>query len=140
MDPATDLSQVAGAITALAGGLPLLLALTALGVVAVVARPRDTGIWLMVACIVIPILGAAAISLVKPMFVGRYLIIVLPFVAVLAACALAALPGRGCVARRRWRWPGCCCWPSPSPMPIRTSRTGERPARGWRAGSRREIG
>ena len=90
--PPLSLSQAAGAITDLAGGLPLLLALTALGVVAVVARPRDPLIWLVVGCIVIPIVGAAAISVVKPMFVGRYLIIVLPFVAVLAACALVALP------------------------------------------------
>jgi hypothetical protein len=41
---------------------------------------------------VIPIVGTAAISVVKPMFVGRYLIMVLPSVAVLAACALVALP------------------------------------------------
>jgi hypothetical protein len=90
--PPLSVAQVTSAITALAGGLPLLLTVTALGVAAVVARPRDAGIWLMVASIVIPIVGALAISVVKPMFVGRYLIIVLPFVAVLAACALVALP------------------------------------------------
>ena len=51
----------------------------------------------------------AAISIFKPLFIGRYLIVVLPFLAVLAACALAALPGMvlriAAVARR----PFCCC-------------------------------
>jgi hypothetical protein len=80
--------------TELAGGLPVLLALTALGVVAVVLRPRDVNLWLVVACILIPIVLAAAISVFKPLFVGRYLIVVLPLVAVLAACGIVALPSR----------------------------------------------
>jgi len=90
--PPMSLASATDALTELMGGLPLLLALTALGVVAVVERPRDVNLLLIAACIVVPILMAASISVVKPLFIGRYLIVVLPFVAVLAACALAALP------------------------------------------------
>ncbi len=91
--PPLSVALVGHVLTELGGGLPLLLALTALGVVAVVARPRDVNLWLVVACILVPIGMAAAISVVKPLFVSRYLIVVLPFVAVVAACAVVWLPG-----------------------------------------------
>ncbi|MEP6468444.1 MAG: glycosyltransferase family 39 protein [Chloroflexota bacterium] len=89
--PPLTVSQAATSIVSLAGGLPLLLAMAVLVAVAVITRSRDSRTWLMIGCIVATIAGAALISIVKPMFVGRYLIVVLPHVAVLIGCALIAL-------------------------------------------------
>jgi mannosyltransferase len=89
--PQLTVSQAASSIVSLAGGLPLLLAMTVLVAVAVITRSRDTRTWLIVGCILVTIAGAALISIVKPMFIGRYLIVVLPHVAVLIGCGLMAL-------------------------------------------------
>jgi hypothetical protein len=88
--PPLSVSQASSSIISLAGGPLLLLALTLLIGVAIVTGWRDDRTWLIVGCILGTIVGAALVSLVKPMFVGRYLIVVLPHVAVLAGCALIA--------------------------------------------------
>ena len=81
-------------LTALAGGaLPLLAAAVLVGG-ALVVRNADARVWLIAGCVLAPVFGAAAISLVKPMFVARYLIVVLPSLAVIVACGVLAVPRR----------------------------------------------
>jgi hypothetical protein len=65
--------------------------LTVLVVVAVATRSNDARGWLLLGCILVPIAGAVTISIFKPLFVGRYLILALPPVAVLVGCGLTAL-------------------------------------------------
>lgn len=78
-------------LPALAGSQPLLLAFTVLGAVAIGLNRRDPRIWLLVACVVLPIVGAALVSLIKPIFIGRYLVVVLPHVALLAAAGIMVI-------------------------------------------------
>jgi mannosyltransferase len=92
--PPLSAGQVSDNLAALAGGPWLLLAMACLLGWALVARHADPRTWLLVGSVLIPVLGAVAISAVKPMFVGRYLIIVLPPLAVLAACGILAVPWR----------------------------------------------
>ena len=80
-------------MTALAGSQALLLAFAVLGAVGIGLHARDRRVWLMVICVVLPIALAMLVSLVKPLFIGRYLVVVLPQLAVLSAAAILALRG-----------------------------------------------
>ena len=91
--PPLSMGQLSGELTALAGSLALLLAFAVLGAVAISLHPRDQRMWLMAICVVLPIVLAALVSLVKPLFIGRYLVVVLPQLAVLSAAAILALRG-----------------------------------------------
>ena len=71
--------------------------------------------------------GGAAISVVKPLFMGRYLIIVLPFVAVLAACAWRRLPGMDAAHRGRGGGRAAVLLAIPAHTSICASRIGGRP-------------
>ena len=79
------------ALVGLAGGVPLLLAMTALLGYGLARLSADRRAWLLVASVLVPIVGGAAISLVKPMFVGRYLIMVLPALAVFVAWTIVTV-------------------------------------------------
>jgi hypothetical protein len=81
-------------LTVLAGSAPLLLALSLLLAYVLVTLSHDRRAWLLVASVLVPIAGAAVISLAKPVFVGRYLIVVLPPLALLAAWGIASIPQR----------------------------------------------
>ena len=81
----------ARALVGLAGSAPLLLATSVLLGYGIVRLSADRRAWLLAGSVLLPIVGAVAISVVKPMFVGRYLIIVLPMLAVLLAWTLASM-------------------------------------------------
>jgi mannosyltransferase len=89
--PPLSLDQVATHLAALAGGPWLLLALGGSVALAFILRGSDPLVWLLGGCVLVTVLGAMAISVIKPMFVGRYLIIILPHVAILAAVAICSL-------------------------------------------------
>ena len=84
-------------LAALTGGIPLLVALSTLGMVGVVAHRHDRRIWLILAVALVPIVAAIVISVFRPMLLGRYLVVSLPFIAILAGVGLAAV--RPVVAR-----------------------------------------
>jgi mannosyltransferase len=71
-------------LAALTGGIPLLVAISALGLVGVVANRHDRRIWLILAAALVPIVAAIVISVFRPMLLGRYLVVSLPFIALLA--------------------------------------------------------
>jgi hypothetical protein len=54
---------------------------------------RSTAI-LLGAWVAVPFLGALAVSLVKPLFIARYVIVIVPAVAILAAAGVLAIPWR----------------------------------------------
>ena len=89
--PPFNLPRFYGAVVELTGSLWLLIGLTALLVVAAVLRRRDPRVWLLVASVLLPIAVVAVVSLFKPFFVPRYVIMVLPMLAVLASVALVAV-------------------------------------------------
>ncbi len=89
--PPLNLPRFYGAVVELTGSLWLLIGLTALLVVAAVLRRRDPRIWLLIASVLLPIAAVAVVSLFKPFFIPRYLIMVLPMLAVLASVALVAV-------------------------------------------------
>jgi mannosyltransferase len=92
-----SLGSIRNTLTALAGGTPMLVAMVTLGTVAVVSYRRDRRIWLILAAALVPILAAILISVVRPMLLSRYLVVSLPFMAILAGVGLAAV--RPVVAR-----------------------------------------
>ena len=79
------------AVVELAGNRWLLIGFTALLAVAAVLRRRDARVWLLVASVLLPIGVAVAVSLFKPTFIPRYMIMVLPMLAALAGVALASV-------------------------------------------------
>lgn len=79
------------ALEKLLGGLWPLVGFSILLLVGVAVRLRDARYWLLVASAVLPIAGAIAISLVKPMFIPRYLIMVLPPLAMAVGVAVMSL-------------------------------------------------
>jgi mannosyltransferase len=91
--PPLSIAVISRELTALAGSQALLLAFSVLGAVAIGLHARDRRVWLMVICVVLPIALAMLVSLVKPLFIGRYLVVVLPPLAVLSAAAILALRG-----------------------------------------------
>jgi len=79
------------AMEQLFGGSVQLVAVPVLLLVGAVKYRRDARYWLVAASVVLPIAGALAISVVKPMFIPRYLIMVLPLVAVGAGVAIVSV-------------------------------------------------
>lgn len=94
--------RIVAALGALSGGtIATLGVFCGLAAVAIVGRPGEERArrWpyaLVVAWLVVPLAGAALLSLVKPLFLARYLIVVLPPLAILVALGAQAL-------RPRWR-------------------------------------
>ena len=98
IDPLT-LTSIRYVLTELIGGLPLLVALVALGGLAAVSHRADRRVWLILAAAVVPLIAAIVISVFRPVLVGRYLVVSLPFIAVLAGVGLASIrPVVWCVA------------------------------------------
>ena len=89
--PPFNLPRFYGAVVELTGSLWLLIGLTALLVLAAVLRRRDPRVWLLIASVLLPIAVVAVVSLFKPFFIPRYVIMVLPMLAVLASVALVAV-------------------------------------------------
>jgi mannosyltransferase len=79
------------AMVKLAGSPWLLILLMTLLMVAAVLRRRDARVWLLVASVLVPIVVAVAVSLFKPTFIPRYMIMVLPMLAALAGVALVSV-------------------------------------------------
>jgi hypothetical protein len=89
--PPLNGARIRDALTDLAGS-PLLLAIfAALILLGAYLYRRDARYWLLVASALAPIVGGLLISLVKPFFIPRYLIVSVPAMAVLAGCVLAAI-------------------------------------------------
>jgi mannosyltransferase len=79
------------ALSTLAGGDAALIAVTIALVVAVALHRRSKLVWLLAATILLPIVLTALMSTVKPLFVPRYMIVVLPAVATIAGVAVASM-------------------------------------------------
>jgi len=75
----------------LIGGAVPIIVISSLMVAGAILWRRDRRFWLLVASVLVPILGAVAISIVKPMFIPRYLIMVLPALALVAGLAIVRL-------------------------------------------------
>lgn len=88
----------ARALVGLAGSAPLLLATSVLFGYGICRLSADRRAWLLAGSVLLPIIGAVAISVVKPMFVGRYLIMVLPMFTVLLAWTLVTIRPRAVAA------------------------------------------
>jgi mannosyltransferase len=83
-------AQAAESLTGLAGS-PILLVLLALAsAVAVVEHRRNRWLWLVAVTALVPLFGIAALSVVKPFFIGRYLVVALPGVAMLAGIGISS--------------------------------------------------
>ena len=60
--------------------------------VAVVSHRRDRRIWLILAARLLPIVATILVSVFRPMLLGRYLVVSLPFIAILAGVGLVRHP------------------------------------------------
>ena len=92
--PDLSINVIRNTLVSLAGGIPVLVALSALAVAAVAFHRRDRRIWLLLAAATLPIVVAIAASVVRPMLLPRYFVVCLPFIALLAGIGLAALRPR----------------------------------------------
>jgi mannosyltransferase len=95
--PRLTLGHIRDTLATLAGGLPVLAATAAVVVGGVVVHRRDRRVWLVLALTLAPIVVAISVSVVRPMFLDRYLVICLPPMAILTGIGFAAL--RPTVAR-----------------------------------------
>jgi mannosyltransferase len=86
-----DLHRLTVALSTLAGGQAALVAVIIALVLMVAIGRRNKLVWLLAATVLLPIVITAAASTVKPLFVPRYLIVVLPAVATVAGVAIAWL-------------------------------------------------
>jgi mannosyltransferase len=89
--PPLNVTRILDAVTDLSGSTLLLGAFIGLIVVGAVNYRRDSRYWLLVGAALGPIVGALLISLVKPFFIPRYLIVSVPALAMIAGVTLAAL-------------------------------------------------
>jgi mannosyltransferase len=89
--PSLTLGSIQRTLTVLAGGLPVLVAMIALGVLAAVSHRSDRRVWLILAAALVPIVAAIVISVVRPILLPRYLVVSLPFIAILAGVGLASI-------------------------------------------------
>lgn len=86
------LSAALGIVATVAGGTALLVVLVGLGALALGGRRRPAGTRLLAVWLVLPVVATFAFSVaVKPMFLDRFLIVVLPALALLAGAGLARL-------------------------------------------------
>ena len=95
--PPLTFNVIRNTLAGLTGGIPLLVAMATLVTVAVVAHRRDRRIWLILAALLLPIVVTILVSVFRPMLLGRYLVVSLPFIAILAGVGLTAI--RPVVAR-----------------------------------------
>lgn len=87
------LSSALDVVATMAGGTALFVVLMGLGALAVGGRRRPAGTRLLALWVVLPIVATFVFSVtVKPMFLDRFLIVVLPALALLAGSGLARLP------------------------------------------------
>ena len=86
--PAFNLKRVFDTLTTLAGGEGLLVVLTALAATALAARRSDPVAWLIAMTAVGPILLTLAFVPFQNLLLARYLVIIIPAVAVLAGAGL----------------------------------------------------
>ncbi len=92
--PDLSIHVLRNSLASLAGGIPVLVAIAALAVAAVVSQRRDRRIWLLLAAALLPIAVAIGVSVLRPMLLPRYLVVCLPFMALLAGIGLAAIRPR----------------------------------------------
>ena len=71
----------------------LILYLIAIGLCAIGKPPRASRAYVLL-CVIIPIVAAIVVSMVKPLFVPRYLLMTLPFVVIAAAMGIRSIPSR----------------------------------------------
>ena len=90
IDPLT-VNVARESLSALAGSPLLLVLLAACAGIGMLERRRERWFWLVAATALLPLLGIALISVVKPFFTGRYLVVALPGVAIMAGVGLASL-------------------------------------------------
>lgn len=97
--PELSIDHIRATLVSMAGGVPLLVAMTALIAAGVALHRRDPRVWLVLATALIPIALIIAVSTVRPLLHPRYVIVFLPSLAILAGLGLAALrPVTGRVA------------------------------------------
>jgi hypothetical protein len=89
--PPLNGARILDALTDLSGSILLLGLFGGLIVIGALIYRRDARYWLLVGAALAPIVGGLLISLVKPFFIPRYLIVSLPAIAVVAGVTLAAL-------------------------------------------------
>ena len=99
--PDLTLDQIRITLVSIAGGFPLLVAITALIAAAVALHRHDSRVWLVLATVLVPIALIIAVSTVRPLLHPRYVSVFLPSAAILAGVGLAAL--RPVTARARGR-------------------------------------
>lgn len=90
MAPLT-LENIQSELATLTAGLPLMVAMVALGAVGVGAHRHDRRVWLILAIALVPIVAAITVSLFRPMLQARYLVVTLPAMAILTGAGLAAI-------------------------------------------------
>ena len=87
-----SLASALDVVVTMVGGVGLLVALVGLGVLAVGDRGHSAGTRLLAAWLVLPLVATFVFSVaVKPMFLDRFLIVVLPALVLLAGAGLARL-------------------------------------------------
>jgi hypothetical protein len=99
----TELSRIAAWFTDFAGGTVILAVLYGVGIALAVAWALGPGrrpgrFWVLLLWVVIPPLGLAGASLIKPVFLSRYLIIALPALVMLVAVGITRLPPPAAIA------------------------------------------
>jgi len=92
--PSLTLSGARVALRGLAGSDMLLIAVVVLAGFAVYTRRSDRRVWLVLGALLVPILGAAIISLAKPVFLARYLVVATPAIAMMLGVGLASIRPR----------------------------------------------
>lgn len=90
IDPLT-FRRMGLALSELAGNTGALVAFVVAICVVLVVHRRNPLAWLLVAVVLVPLAVTAGMSTVKPLFVPRYLIVVLPAMATVAGVAVASL-------------------------------------------------
>jgi 4-amino-4-deoxy-L-arabinose transferase-like glycosyltransferase len=89
--PDLTLDQIRITLVSIAGGLPRLVAMTALIAAALALHRNDSRVWLVLATVIVPIALVIAASTVRPLLHARYVIVLLPSAAILAGVGLASL-------------------------------------------------
>ena len=88
-----SLSTATGELTTLAGGTILAVAI-ALAVLVIVRRWRDPSVTLILTWLVVPVAILLAVSVLKPLLISRWVIVVIPAASLVLAVAAVALGRR----------------------------------------------
>jgi mannosyltransferase len=89
--PDLTLDHIRDTLVSLAGGFPLLVAMTALIAAALALHRNDSRVWLVLATALAPISLVIAVSTVRPLLQARYVVVFLPSAAILAGVGLASV-------------------------------------------------